>query len=243
MEPRPPGGRELKRIVASLLGSERFPASWESIRHLPGRQVVNPLFACFCQRDLLLRWRAVTAMGMVVSRLADENMESARVVMRRFMWHLNEESGGIGWGCPEALGECMARSERLADEYGCILWSYLHPERNFIEHPALQEGVLWGIGRLTQARPALTIDCTELLTPFLGSPEAALRGLAVQACGPMADARLTPLLEKLAADGASFQLYRGERLEACSVGELAAQALQRTRMGSAERSRLHGMDS
>jgi len=177
----------------------------------------------------------VTAMGLVVSCLADENMESARVVMRRFMWNLNEESGGIGWGCPEALGECMARSERLADEYGCILGSYLHPERNFIEHPALQEGVLWGIGRLAHARPALTVDCTELLAPFLGSPEAALRGLAAQACGPMADARLTPLLEKLATDGASFQLYRGERLETCSVGELAAQALRRTRMGSAER--------
>ena len=235
MKAHPPGGRELKRIVASLLGSERFPASWESIRHLPGRQVVNPLFACFCHRDLLMRWHAVTAMGLVVSRLADENMESARVVMRRFMWNLNEESGGIGWGCPEALGECMARSERLADEYGCILLSYLHPERNFIEHPALQEGVLWGIGRLAQARPALTVDCTELLTPFLGSPEAALRGLAVRACGPLADARLTPLLEKLAADSASFQLYRGERLETCSVGELAAQALQWTRRGSAER--------
>jgi hypothetical protein len=148
MKPQPSGGRELKRIVATLLGSERFPASWESIRHLPGRQVVNPLFACFCHRDTLIRWHAVTAMGMVVSRLADENMESARVVMRRFMWNLNEESGGIGWGCPEALGECMARSERLADEYGRILLSYLHPERNFIEHPALQEGVLWGIGRL-----------------------------------------------------------------------------------------------
>ena len=55
------------------------------------------------------------------------------------------------------------------------------------------------------------------------------------ACGPLADARLTPLLETLTADTASFQLYRGERLEACSVGELAAQALQRTRMSSVER--------
>jgi len=235
MKPPTPGGRELKGIVTNLLGAENFPASWESIRHLPGRRVINPLFACFCHRDLLLRWRAVTAMGLVVSRLADENMESARVVMRRFMWNLNEESGGIGWGCPEAMGECMARSKRLVDEYGCILWSYLHPERNFIEHPALQEGVLWGIGRLAHARPAMTADGAELLTPFLDAPEAALRGLAARACGPLADARLTPLLEKLAADSASFQLYRGERLEACSVGELAAQALRWTRKGSVER--------
>jgi hypothetical protein len=236
MKGQHPTGRELKKVLANLLVREPFPESIEPVFEWPARQVVNPLFALFCSTHPLQRWRAVTAMGMVVSRLADADLESARVVMRRFMWNLNEESGGIGWGCPEALGESMARSERLAAEYSCILLSYLHPERNFIEHSALQEGVLWGIGRLVHARPSLPVDCTELLAPFLGSPEAALRGLAAWACGPCrADARLTPLLEKLAADNASFALYRGQRLEECSVGEVAAQALRWTRMGSAER--------
>jgi len=235
MEPnRRIGGRELKQTLAALLVSDAYPASLEALRYLPGRQVVNPLFGFFCDTDALRRWRAVTAMGRVVSRLADENLESARVVMRRFMWNLNEESGGIGWGCPEAMGECMARSDRLADEYGGILWSYLHPERNFIEHPALQEGVLWGVGRLAQSRPAQMPECAELLMPFLGSPEAALRGLAAWAGGPLTDARLTPLLQKLQTDRASLQLYRRERLEACSVGELAVQALCWPQTGSME---------
>jgi hypothetical protein len=235
MHAHQPTGRELKRIVAHLLGSHNFQAAVESITQLPARRVVNPLFAFFCDREALLRWRSVTAMGAVVAKLADENMESARVVMRRFIWNLNEESGGIGWGCPEAMGECMARSERLADEYAGMLISYLHPERNFIEHPALQEGVLWGIARLSHARPALMADCTELLTPFLGSPEAALRGLAAWACGSLGDARLTSQLETLEKDSATFLLYRDEQLGACSVGELAAQALRWTRMGSVER--------
>lgn len=232
---RPVSGRELKRMLAALLVADTFPSSLDAVDDLPGRRVVNPLFAFFCDADALRRWRAVTAMGRVVSRLADENLESARVVMRRFMWNLNEESGGIGWGCPEAMGECMARSDRLADEYGCILSSYLHPERNFIEHPALQEGVLWGIGRLAQSRPASMADCAEFLAFFLGSPEAALRGLAAWAGGPLADGRLTPLLEKLTGDRTSFRLYRGERLEVCSVGELALQALRWAPMNSPEK--------
>jgi hypothetical protein len=78
-------------------------------------------------------------------------------------------------------------------------------------------------------------DGTELLAPFLESPQAALRGLAAWVCGPLADARLTPPLEKLEKDSASFLLYRENRLEACSVGELAAQALRWTRMSSVER--------
>jgi len=222
-------GRELKQIVARVLRSSNWPTALESICDHPARQVVNPLFALFCDRDPLLRWRAVTAMGAVVARLAEETLESARVVIRRFMWNLNEESGGIGWGCPEAMGECLARSIRLADEYGCILISYLHPGRNFIEHPALQEGVLWGFGRLAHARSALTADCGEVLSPFLESSESALRGLAAWASAPLADPRLMPRLEKLTADRASFMLYREERLESRSVGDLAQEALRHMR--------------
>lgn len=231
---RPVSGRELKRMLAALLVADTFPSSLDAVDDLPGRRIVNPLFAFFCDADALRRWRAVTAMGRVVSRLADENLESARVVMRRFMWNLNEESGGIGWGCPEAMGECMARCGRLADEYACILSSYLHPERNFIEHPALQEGVLWGLGRLAEARPGCMAGGAELLAPFLGSPVAALRGLAAWAGGPLADARLAPLLENLTDDRASFQLYRGEHLELCSVGDTARQALGSMRQRPSE---------
>jgi hypothetical protein len=229
------GGRELKRIVAGILTDASFPSSLDAVRHLPVRQVVNPLFAFFCDADLLRRWRAVTAMGRVVSRLAEENMESARVVMRRFLWNLNEESGGIGWGCPEAMGECMARCPRLAEEYSCLLWSFLHPERNYIEHPALQEGVLWGVGRLAHARPEQPADCAPLLMPFLESSEAALRGLAAWACGPLAHDRLKAPLEKLVPDTAAVQLYRRERLETLSVGGLAALALQWSPAAAEER--------
>jgi hypothetical protein len=45
---------------------------------------------------------------------------------------------------------------------------------------------------------------------------------------------LKELLQTLEADRASLQLYRRERLEVCSVGELAAQALRWTRTESVE---------
>jgi len=40
--------------------------------------------------------------------------------MRRLMWNLNDESGGIGWGNPEAMGEILACHEALANEYAPI---------------------------------------------------------------------------------------------------------------------------
>ncbi len=148
-------GRALKKKVRQLLFEDDFEKQIEEIKGVSARRVVNPLFSFLCSNDALLKARAVTAMGIVVSRLADHEMESARIVMRRLMWSLNDESGGIGWGAPEAMGEIMSRHNKLADEYHKILISYSRPGSNFIENESLQEGVLWGIARLAQARPDL----------------------------------------------------------------------------------------
>ena len=81
----------------------------------------------------MIRWRAVSAMGHVVSRQAENDMPAARIIMRRLMWNLNDESGGIGWGSPEAMGDIMARSAPLTREYHRILISYVDPSGNFLE--------------------------------------------------------------------------------------------------------------
>jgi hypothetical protein len=186
---------------------------------------VNPLFSLFCDRDPLLRWRAVTAMGAVAAALAAREPESARVIMRRLMWNLNEESGGIGWGCPEAMGESLARSALLAAEYGCILISYLWPRGNFLEFSAIQPGVLWGVGRLGYARPGVMGDCAARINPFLTADDAPRRGLAAWAAGALGNAESIALLERLSGDAEGVDFYRAGRLNRVAVGELARAAL------------------
>jgi hypothetical protein len=164
-------------------------------------------------------------MGAVVSNLAAANPESARVIMRRFIWQLNDESGGIGWGCPEAMGDVMASSSILADEYGGILSSYIRPDGNFLEHETLQRGAIWGVGRLAHQRPDFLSGCGHLLIPYLQSEDATLRGLAAWAAGPVADASIMPSLEKLATDNSRFSLYNDWQLSEHTVGSLARDAI------------------
>lgn len=94
-------------------------------------------------------------MGAFVANLADEDIESARVIVRRLMWQLNDESGGIGWGAPEVMGEILARHEGLAGEYANILTSHIKEDGNSLEHEPLQRDALWGVARLAQVRPDL----------------------------------------------------------------------------------------
>jgi len=220
-----PTGRQLKRRIKDLLTGDDPGAGIEAILQMPARQAVNPLFSFFYSGDPRLKRRAVTAMGAVVSNLAERNMESARVIMRRLMWNLNDESGGIGWGSPEAMGEIMARSEALAREFGTILVSYADESGNYLEHPTLQQGLLWGLGRLAHARPACAADADLHLRPFLQSPDPYLRGLAVWAAGPIAGKETRRLIQDQVDDTFEITIFRDDRLTDVAIGDLAQEAL------------------
>jgi len=222
------GNRHLKKKFLALLRNEEFEKSLEEICRIPVRRVVNPLLSFFYHTDELVKWRAVTAMGVVVARLAHEDFESACIVMRRLMWNLNDESGGIGWGSPEAMGEIMARHERLAKEYACIMVSYINEAGNFLEHEMLQRGVLWGLGRLAHARSDLVREAAAYLPLFMRSKDAVHRGLAAWVAGAIPSEMTESLLKHLVTDEARINIFINMNLEERTVGQLAVEALSRT---------------
>jgi hypothetical protein len=226
VSPENTSGRQLKRKVLKLLQQGSPDRCISELHRLPARRVVNPLFSFLCSPDELMKWRAVSAMGAVLANLAESNPESARVVMRRFIWQLNDESGGIGWGCPEAMGDTMARSKRLAEEYGGILISYIRPEGNFLEHEMLQRGAIWGVGRLAHDRPDLFNGCAHLLIPYMQSNDTELRGLAVWASIPMADESIISLLKQLSRDKSRFNLYGDWQISEYEIGQIAHDAVR-----------------
>ena len=168
----------IKKEVILLLKSDDF--SMEEICKFPLKKLITPLTSCLAKEEL--KWNAIKSMGVVVSKIAIENIEDARIIMRRFMWNLTEECGGIGWGIPEAMGEIMACSEILAKEYVKILVSYINEEGNFLEYEPLQHGVLWGIRRLAEVRPELLKECEaqKYLCDFLTSNDNIIKELATE---------------------------------------------------------------
>jgi len=219
------GHRKLKQKILTLLKDEKFDKVLEKICQLPARQAVNPLFSFFHNTDELIKWHAVMAMGAVVAGLGDHDMESARVVMRRLMWNLNDESGGIGWGSPEAMGEIMARHAGLAEEYAYLLVSYVNEDGNYIEHPILQRGVLWGLGRLAHSRPWLVKHAATFLLPYLQSEDAMHRGLAAWIAGALDSGLTKSLLQHLVNDNTRIKIFLGMHLMERTVGQLAKEAL------------------
>ncbi len=226
--------RLLKQEVLHLLQTEDLPLIKEKIREFPPRQAINPLIGALCHRDEAVRWKAVAAIGVVVAEIAREDIEHARVIIRRFMWMLNEESGGMAWGVPEAMAETLANHEKLAQEYTSILISYIWPEGNYLEYPPAQRGVIWGIGRLAQEFPHLLKEykAPEYAFHLVDSPDQFVRAFWVWAYGQMGKDLLGDLLprviEKLKAlSPLSFTLffYDGKQLKKTSFQQILTETL------------------
>ncbi|MBF0210974.1 MAG: hypothetical protein HQK68_08835 [Desulfamplus sp.] len=143
------GIRKVKQQVYELLLLDDEKKAVEELLKISPAKSINPLFSFIQNSDEAIKWRAIRGMGQVVAQMASNNLESARVVMRRLMWSLNDESGGIGWGAPEAMGEIMAQDKRLYDEYYKILLSYLDEDGNFLEYEPLRKGAIWAVERLS----------------------------------------------------------------------------------------------
>lgn len=227
--------RALKRQVLDLIAGPDLAAIRAELARLAAKDVINILFSAICREDERTRWHAVTCMGDAVARLAGEDLEAARIVMRRLLWSLNDESGGIGWGAPETMAEILCRHQGLGEEYVHMLISYMREDGeelcqdgNFLEHPLLQRGLLWGMARLSRCRPDLlqARGAEADIAQYLSADDAATRGLAIVAMRALGLAACRPQLELLRADTAPLTLYEEGVFLPTAVGELARSALE-----------------
>ncbi len=218
--------RVLKKQVFEALKHFALQKIWDEIHTEGPLRIINCLFTFIQSTDEKVKWRAVTTMGEAVAAMAEKDFESARVILRRLMWNLNDESGGIGWGSPEAMGEILAGNERLAEEFSSILLSYARKDGNHLEHPVLQRGLLWGIGSLSLRFPHLVKARADDLIPYLHSPDAESRALSAWLLGILGTRKGIPVIAGLTIDRTELRLYREGKWRFCRVADVAAEAIK-----------------
>ena len=155
--------KKLKLEVLVFLKQDDFEINLREIHKFEAKKLVNALFSFLCSTDKKIKDRTITAMGEVVAKIAKDDVKFARTVMRRLMLSLTEESGGIGWGAPEAMGEIMTRNKKMAEEYHKILISYTLGGGNELDFEELQKDVIAGLKRLSRVHPELVEGVKHLL--------------------------------------------------------------------------------
>lgn len=214
--------------IREALSSENWPQVLEALKVGLSRGLVSRAVAVLYEQDPILRWRAVEAVGVLTATLFQRDPQAAKDVLRRLMWSLNEESGSIGWGAPEALAETMAREPSLAEEFLPVFFSRIQGAHLESVPPALCEGFLWAMLRLWEAFPesASRGDLEPVLMRLLDSPSASARAVAASALGKLHARKAAPALRALFHDSEAFETFTHGRLVKSTVEETARQALE-----------------
>ena len=212
----------MKKRLRQLLQEQRL----EEIADLAlgKRRVLGLLISLTYDRDPLIGWRAVEAMGAAAELIVQDDPECVRDHLRRLYWLISEESGGICWHAPEAMAEIVHRSAATFSDYVPIIVSLLQEmaEEDLLHFRA---GVLWAIGRLGSIAEEQVDTVAPTIRNCLNHADPQVRGMAVWCLAQCGRQQHLAARGDLLADDAPVTLYHDGRLGDTSVGQLMRRAI------------------
>lgn len=207
-----------KAAVVNLLKEQRYDEIAEMVAG--DRTRIRYLRRLLYEPGTLLCWRAIEAMGVVAGRLAEEDPQAVRLILRNLLWAINEESGGIGWASVEAMGEIVARRPDLYGDYASIILFH-------VEEVMLRRGVLWAAGRIARASPDLVKRYVPVLAPYVDDPDPVVRGYTLRFLGIMGEKLDREQYGHLLQDTSTVPVYESGEIHQLTVAELAAGVIEK----------------
>ncbi|MFC2129845.1 DVU0298 family protein [Bacteroidota bacterium] len=223
-------GKKLKSALNDVLKEPEWRSNLQTLIDIHRAKLTNGLFAASYNQSPIIKWHAISGFGLLTNKLWDEEPEKVRIIMRRCIWMLTEESGGIPWSAPEIMSEIISANKDLADSYSDILFSYINEIKdgpdNFLEHTPLRKGVFWGLMRLSATFPDKIKSNSEILMQRIrneNAPEIMALICLIAGHGNITHAK--DYIKTLTSDDRIVELYIHEKLFKATIGEIAAQAL------------------
>ncbi|MGD1076473.1 MAG: DVU0298 family protein [Thermodesulfovibrionales bacterium] len=189
---------------------------------LENKKVFSILISLTYDKEDLLCWRAIEAVGRAAGVVAKRDLPVVRNIVQRLLWSVREESGGIGWSAPEMLGEIVRNSPEAFSDIPPLIFSF-HEEEMFLK------GVLWAMGRLADAGINPVAGTAELAAQYLDHEDPLVRSLALLTISRMNVPKVQDKIKALTGDKARLRMYEDSELRENTVGNIATRTLQELR--------------
>jgi hypothetical protein len=221
-ETSPIAHRPLKNTLLELLDQGRFGEIAEMAARR--KRALGNLVTLTYAADARISYRAVEAIGVAASRIAEDDPDHVRELLRRLMWLVNDESGGICWRAPEAMAEILRRLPTLYADYIPLLTSLLvNLEEEDLER--FRAGILRAIGRLGALARDDFQDVAPAVISALTDPDPQIRGMAAWCLQEVGRADLLAGHPDLIADHEPVDLYEGGMITRTTVSQVVQRAL------------------
>jgi hypothetical protein len=191
------------------------------------RRVLGLLVRMAYDKETLVGWRAIKAIGLAAKALVQTDHEYLREMVRKLLWSLSDESGGIGWSAPEILGEIVsADPERFSDIIPLIAEVY------DIEEKVFRPGILYALGKIAEVRPDLVMPYKGLIKRALADGEPLSRVFALDLLKALKSRlgkedmdSLTEITQSLLSNHSEAWVYRNDGFGSVEIGQYARSIL------------------
>jgi hypothetical protein len=169
--------------------------------------------------DKLSRRRAADVLGQVCALIARKDPGTVSRLLQGFFTSLVDTAASSG-GSLDANGEIIrSRPEQFAGYIPQLF--QLAGDRAFLAE------ILRALGRIGERRPEPLRKTTLHFLPMLADPDPEIRGHAVILLGHLGAHEAGDDLKGLLDDSSELEIYGDGKMEGRTVGQLAAEALQR----------------
>lgn len=221
--------KKLKQEVKRILVDKVITRENEIYEKYPPEKIIPCLQGLLFEKEEIIKFRAVESIGFASLIMAEKNIENVRILMRKFMWNLNEESGGIGWGSQESMCEVAASIDKIYNEFIEIIVSYLNPESSsFLDHKELHPGVIWGIGRLGMKNKKTGAIAKYVLKDSIHDENPKIKGLSIWAAQKCKIKGLEKGIQKYTKDQTRFTIYENGKIHTTTIADQAKTFLKLT---------------
>jgi hypothetical protein len=199
-----------KNIIRQYLINRDISALQDLARN--PTNILRTLSSLLYDREPLVRWRAIEALGKVSKIIFGIDPEKVRRQIRRILWLMNDESGGLCRNGPEAIGEIIYNNPELLDEYGPILISFLDQE-------PFEAGTRNALARVGGMAPEVFMESVPVIIKSLESRDPYIRGFSVKALLAMNDKSAHDKIKAMIRDYHELDDYDFETGELLRVKE------------------------
>ena len=215
------GTRSRKAEVRELLADRDRAAlvDWATEARNPDRLLVSLTY----DNDELIRYRAIEAVGWAAGYVARQEVEKIRDNLRRLLWLMNDESGGLSWHAPELMGEILVNVPDLIGEFAHLLPAF------FVEEP-FERGSHLAVSRVTTVDTTPFRNQAKALRWSLKSADPNIRLSAALSLVRLEESFGTGVLEQLLDESTPLTTYdfdSGELVHT-TVGSAGRQELRAT---------------
>jgi hypothetical protein len=219
--------QEMKHAVVAALEMNDF----EAIERLAlqDRRMLSALVRLAYDRETLVGWRAIAAAGQVASVFVRNNYEFLRETVRKLLWSLTDESGGIGWSAPELIGEIVSADPKKFSDVVPII-----AEVFCIEEVVFKPGVLYAFKRIAETHPEMITPFQEIILGGLSEQDPKARIYAIELVVMLAKHldgenldRMRRQVAALTQDEREAWIYEGDSFSSVLVKEIAEAAMMR----------------